>query len=118
MISSNIYNNSQNLDNDVNVQVDNGNTKTKQIQATPNIRKLFKQKAKKFYLHRNYFTIRHSLYNNLISKSKSHLKFTVTLSFYVLFLGLIFRNYLVSPKLNHGFSGENTPFLKISYIYI
>ena len=80
--------------------------------------KLFKQKAKKFYLHRNYFTIRHSLYNNLISKSKSHLKFTVTLSFYVLFLGLIFRNYLVSPKLNHGFSGENTPFLKISYIYI
>ena len=39
------------------------------------------------------------------------------LSFYVLFLGLIFRNYLLSPKLNHGFSGENTTFLKINYKY-
>ena len=35
---------------------------------------------------------------------------------YVLFLGLIFRNYLLSVKLNHGFSGKNTTFLKISYI--
>ena len=39
------------------------------------------------------------------------------LSFYVLFLGLIFRNYLLSPKLNHGFSGENTTFLKTTYKY-
>ena len=38
------------------------------------------------------------------------------LSFY-LFLGLIFRNYLLSPKLNHGFSGKNTTFLKINYRY-
>ena len=56
-------------------------------------------------------------YRNLISKSRSHLIFTVKLSFCLLFLGLIFRNYLLSPKLNHGFSGENTTFLKISYKY-
>ena len=56
-------------------------------------------------------------YSNLISKSRSHLILTVTLSFYVLFLSLIFRNYLLSLKLNHGFSGKNTTFLKISYIY-
>ena len=49
------------------------------------------------------------MYNdNLISKCKSYLKFTVTLSFEVLFLGFIFRNYLLSPKLNHRFSGEYT----------
>ena len=45
-------------------------------------------------------------YNSLISKSRSYLIFTVSLSFYVLLLGLFFRNYLLSPKLNHGFSGE------------
>ena len=56
-------------------------------------------------------------YSNLISKSKSHLIFPLRLYFYVLFLGLIFRNYLLPPKLNHGFSGENTTFLKISYKY-
>ena len=43
--------------------------------------------------------------------------FKVRLSFYVLFLGLIFRNDLLSPKLNHEFSGENTTFLKISQKY-
>ena len=32
-----------------------------------------------------------------------------------MFLGLTFRNYFLSPKLNHGFSGENTTFLKINY---
>ena len=53
-------------------------------------------------------------YSNLISKSRSHLIFTVTLSFYVLFLGLIFRSYLLSSELNHGLSGENIAFLKIS----
>ena len=52
-------------------------------------------------------------YNNLISKSRSHLTFTVRLSLYVFFVRLIFRNYLLSPKLNHGFSGENTTFSKI-----
>ena len=56
-------------------------------------------------------------YNNLISKSRSYLIFTVRLSFYALLLGLIFRNYLLSPKLNYGFSGENATFLKISYKY-
>ena len=56
-------------------------------------------------------------YSNLISKSRSHLIFTVTLYFYVLFLGLIFRNYFLSHKLNHGFSGENATFLKINYKY-
>ena len=56
-------------------------------------------------------------YKNLISKSRSHLIFTVTLSFYVLFLGLIFKSYLLLPKLNYGFSGENSIFLKASYIY-
>ena len=52
-------------------------------------------------------------HSNLISKSRIHLKLTGTLSFYVLFLGLSFRNYLLSPKLNHGFSGQNTSSLKI-----
>ena len=56
-------------------------------------------------------------YSNLISKSRSHFLFTVALSSYVLFLGLIFRNYFLSPKLNHGFSGENTTFFKINYKY-
>ena len=51
-------------------------------------------------------------YRNLISKSRSHLIFTVRLSFYLLFLDLIFRNDLLSPKLNHGFSGKNTTFSK------
>ena len=39
MTSNNIYNNLQHFDNDINVQVENGNTKTKQIKGTPNIRK-------------------------------------------------------------------------------
>ena len=39
MISNNIYNKSKHFDIDVNVQVDNENTKTKQIWRTPNIRK-------------------------------------------------------------------------------
>ena len=56
-------------------------------------------------------------YSNLISKSRSYLMFTVRLSFYVLLLGLIFRNYLSLPKLNHVFSDENATFLKISYKY-
>ena len=56
-------------------------------------------------------------YSNVISKSRSHLIFTVTLSFCVLFLGLIFKSDLLSPKLNYEFLGENTTFLKVSYIY-
>ena len=56
-------------------------------------------------------------YSNFISKSRRHLIFTVKLSFYVLFLGLIFKDYLLSSKLNHGFSSKNTTFSKISYKY-
>ena len=36
---SNIYSNLHHFDNDIIVQVDNGNTKTKQIQRTPNVRR-------------------------------------------------------------------------------
>ena len=39
IISNNIYNNLHYFDNDVVVQVDNGNTKTKQIQRTRNVRR-------------------------------------------------------------------------------
>ena len=131
MIANNIYDNLQHFSNDTNVQVDNGNTKTKQIQHTPNIHKSqnIQTKSEKIpspwklfhdtpfdYLPRTCASRR--FYNNFISKSKSHLNYTVTLPFYVLFLGLFFRNVLLSPMLDHGFSGENTPFLKISFIYI
>ena len=58
-----------------------------------------------------------TFYSNPISKTRTHLMFTVNLSLYLLFLDLIFRKYLLSPKLNHGFSSENTTFLKISYKY-
>ena len=39
IISSNIYNNLNHFDNNIIVQVDNGNTKTKQIQRTRNLRR-------------------------------------------------------------------------------
>ena len=91
IISNNIYNNLHHFDNNIIVQVDNGNTKTKQIQRTRNVRRS----------------------KNIRIKSEE----ISSLSFYVLFLGLIFRNYFLSPKLNHGFSGENTTFLKINYKY-
>ena len=39
IISKNIYNNLHHFDNDIIVQVDNGNTKTKQIQLTRNVRR-------------------------------------------------------------------------------
>ena len=127
IISNNIYNNLHHFDNDIIVQVDNGNTKTRQIQRTRNVRRSKNIQTKSeeisspsklchcapfFYFPGTCVSRR--FYNNLISKRRSHLIFTVTLSFYVLFLGLIFRNYLLSPKLNHGFSGENTTFWKIN----
>ena len=128
IISNNIYNNLHHFDNDVVVQVDSGNTKANRsnVHETSIEVKSFEQKQKKFDLLWNYFMVCHSLiflvpcvsksfYSNPISKSRSHLIFTVKLSFYVLFLRLIFRNYLLSPKWNHGFSGDNTTFLKISY---
>ena len=117
MTSNNIYNKLQHFDIDVNVQVDNGNTKIKQIQRTPNIRKSqniqtngieISSPSKLF--HDTPFAcfpgtcVSKKFYNNLISKSKSHFKFTGTLFFYALFLCLAFRNYFLSPKLNHGFS--------------
>ena len=63
MIANNIYDNLQHFSNDTNVQVDNGNTKTKKfnIHQTSIKVKIFKQKVKKFHLHGNYFTIRHSI---------------------------------------------------------
>ena len=129
IISKNIYNNLHHFDNDITVQVDNGNTKTKQIQLTRNVRRsqIIQTKSEEIsspskLFHSapiSYFTgtcVNKRFYSNLISKSKSHLIFTVKPS-YLLLLGLIFRKYLLSPKLNHGFSGENTTFSKISYKY-
>ena len=130
IISNTIYNNLYHLDNDIIVQVYHRNTKTKQIQRTRNVRRSKNIQTKseeisstsKSFHGAPFFCfpgtcVSRRFYSNLISKSRSHLIFTVTLSFYVLFLGLIFRNYLLSPKLDHGFSGENITFLKINYKY-
>ena len=129
-ISNNIYNNLHHFVNDIIVQVDKGNTKTKQIQRTRNVRRSQSIQIKSEEISSpsklfhgppfSYFPgvcVSKRFYSNLISKSRSHLIFTVTLSFYILFLGLILRDYLLSPKLIHGFSSENTAFLKISYIH-
>ena len=130
IISNNIYNNLHHFDNDITVPVDNGNTKTKQIQRTRNVRRsqITQTKSEEISFPSKLFhsppfsyfprtCVGKMFYSSLISKSRSHLMFTVRQSFYVLFLGLIFTNYLLSPKLNHGFSGENATFLKISYKY-
>ena len=130
IMSNNIYNNLHHFGNDIIVQVNNGNTKTKQTQRIRNVcrskniqTKMEEISSPSKLFHSapfSYFPgtlVSRRFYSNLISKSRSHLIFTVTLSFYVLFLGLIFRYYLLSPKLNHGFSGENTTFLKINYKY-
>ena len=130
IISKNIYNNLHHFDNDIVVQVDNGNPKTKEIQLTPDVRRsqIMQTKSEEIsspskLLHGALFSyfpgtcLSKKFYINLISKSRSHLIFTGKLFFYVLFLGLIVRNYLLSPKMNHGFSGENTTFSKISYKY-
>ena len=131
IVSNNIYNNLRHFDNNIIAQVDDGNTKTKQIQRTRTVRRSkniqiekseeISSPSKLFYgAPFSYFSgtcVSRRFYSNLISKSRSHLIFTVALSFYVLFLGLIFRNYFLSPKLNHGFSGEHTIFLKINYKY-
>ena len=128
IISNSIYNNLHHFDNDIIVQVDNGNSKTKQMQRTRSRSKIIRTKSEEIsspskLFHSapfSYFPgtcVSRRFYSNLISKRRSHLIFTITLSFYVLFLGLIFRNYLLSPKLNHGFSSEGTTFLKINYKY-
>ena len=126
IISNNIYNNLHHFGNDITVQVDKGNTKTKQIQRTQTVRRsqIIQTKGEEISSPMKLFDgatfsyfpgicVSKRFYNNLISKSRSHLTFTVRLSFYVFFVGLISRNYLLSPKLNHGFSGENTTFSKI-----
>ena len=130
IISNNISNNLHHFDNNIIVQVDDGNTQTKQIQGTRGVRRSkniqikseeISSPSKLFYgAPFSYFSgtcVSRRLYSNFNSKSRSHFIFTVALSFYVLFLGLIFRNYFLSPKLNHGFSDENTTFLKINYKY-
>ena len=94
IISKNIYNNLHHFDNDIIVQVDNGNTKTKQIQLTRNVRRsqIIQMKSEEIsspskLFHSapiSYFPgtcISKRFYSNLISKSRSHLIFTVTLSF-------------------------------------
>ena len=58
IISNNICNNFHHFDNDIIVQVDNENTKTKQIQRAWNVSK---QKVDKFHLRQNHFTVRHYL---------------------------------------------------------
>ena len=125
IISNNIYNNLHHFDNNIIVQVDNGSTKTKQIQRTRNVRRSKNIQIKSEEIsspsklfHGAPFTyfpgicVSRRFYSNLISKSRSHLIFTVTLSFHVFFLGLIFRNYFLSPKLNHGFS-HHTKYLHL-----
>ena len=131
IISNNICNNLHHFDNNIIVQVDNWNSKRKQIQLTRNLRRSQTIQTKREeisslsrFFHGSpcsYFPgtcVSKMFYSNLISKSRSHLIFTVRLSFHVLFLDLIFRNYFLSTKLNHGFSGENTTFSKISYEYM
>ena len=126
IISNNIYNNLHHF-HYIFVQADKGNTKTKQIQLLQSTHRsqIIQTKSEEISSPSKLFhgapisyfpgtCVSKRFYSNLISKSRSHLIFTVRLSFYVLFLGLIFRNYLLSPKLNHGFSGKNTTFSKIS----
>ena len=130
IIFNNIYSNLHHFGNNITVQVDDGNTNTKQVQRTRNARgskniqiksEEISSPSKLFYgAPFSYFSgtcVSRRFYSNLISKSRSHLIFTVALFFYVLVLCLIFRNYFLSPKLNHGFPGENTTFLKINYKY-
>ena len=113
IISNNIYKNLHHFNNNIIVQLDNGNTKTKQIQCTQNIcisqsshskseeisspSKLFHGVSFSFFPGT---CVSQRFYSNLISKTRSHLIFRVRLFFYVLFLGLIFRKYLFSPKSN------------------
>ena len=125
IISKNIYNNLHHFDNDIIVKVDNGNTKTKQIQLTRNVRRsqIIQTKSEEISSPSKLFhgapisyfpgtCESKRFYSNLIPKSRSHLIITVKLSFYVLFLGLIFRNYLLSPKLNTDFLAKIVHFQK------
>ena len=94
IISNNFYNNLHHLGNDIIAQVDNGNTKTKQLQRTPNVRRTqsIQVKSQEISSPSKLFHSTLFLYfsGTCVSRSRSHLRFTVTLSFYVLFLGLTF----------------------------
>ena len=63
IISKNIYNNLHHFDNDIIVQADNGNTKSKQIQLATDVRRsqIIQTKMKKSHLLRNYSTVRYFL---------------------------------------------------------
>ena len=100
IIFKNIFNNLHHFDNDIIVQVDNGNTKTKQIQLAPNVRRsqIIQTKSEEIsspskVFHGGLFSyfpgtcLSKRFYINLISKSRNHLIFTGKLFFYVLFPG-------------------------------
>ena len=85
IIPNNIYNNLHHFDNNIIVQVDNGNTKTKQIQRTRNVRRSKNIQIKSEEISSpsklfhgapfSYFPetcVSRSFYSNLISKSRSH----------------------------------------------
>ena len=90
IISNNIYNDLHHFDNDIIVQVDNGNTKAKQIQRTRNVSRSkniqtkseeISSPSKLFHVAPfSYFpgTCVSMFYSNFICKSRSHLIFTVT----------------------------------------
>ena len=88
IISNNIYSNLHHFENDITVQAENGNTKTKQIQRTRNVRRsqIIQTKIEEISSPSpfSYFSgtcVSKRFYSNLISKSRSHLIFTVRLSF-------------------------------------
>ena len=87
-MSNNIYNNLYHFDNGIVVQVDNGNTKTKQIQRTRNVcrSKSIQTKSEKISSPSKLFhgapfsyfpetCVSRRFYSNLTSKSRSHLIF-------------------------------------------
>ena len=68
IISSNIYNNLHHFDNNIIVQVDNGNTKTKQIQRTRNVHRSQNIQIKRgeiSSLRKNIFTCLFSVHNTI-----------------------------------------------------
>ena len=90
IISNNIYNDLHHFDNDIIVQVDNGNTKAKQIQRTRNVSrsKNIQTKSEEISSPSKLFHVApfsyfpgicvSMFYSNFICKSRSHLIFTVT----------------------------------------
>ena len=107
IISKNIYNNLHHFDNDIIVQVDNGNTKTKQIQLTRNVRRSqiiqtkseeISSPSKLFHGAPLFSCVSKRFCSNLISKSTTYLIFTAYLIFttHLTFTAyLIFTTYLI-----------------------